>query len=175
MNLLLLIYFVLPSLYEFRTPLLIILIWKEYCKEWEEYSFPCFENYEELRESCQTAFVLDNVKYVVWTYILWENVLFLSRTCVHTFLVHSNVNVRVMIVCLLLFFIRLSRSTTAAVERVKKGSKAVLYSLLEKENRVKYYSSKNEKDAVLNSIIKSKNVCINSLIERIRTYLEYRD
>jgi hypothetical protein len=64
---------------------------------------------------------------------------------------------------------------TAAVERVKKGSKAVLYSLLEKENRVKYYSSKNEKDAVLNSIIKSKNVCTNSLIERIRTYLEYRD
>ena len=52
---------------------------------------------------------------------------------------------------------------------------AVLYSLLEKENRVKYYSSKNEKDAVLNSIIKSKNVSINYLIERIRTYLEYRD
>jgi hypothetical protein len=120
MNLLLLIYFVLPSLYEFRTPLLIILIWKEYCKEWEEYSFPCFENYEELRESCQTAFVLDNVKYVVWTYILWENVLFLSCTCIHTFLVHSNVNVRVMTVCLWLFFIRSSSSMTAAVERVKR-------------------------------------------------------
>jgi hypothetical protein len=46
--------------------------------------------------------------------------LFLSHTCVHTFLVRNNVNVRVMIVRLLLFFIRLSRSTTAAVERVKK-------------------------------------------------------
>jgi hypothetical protein len=57
----------------------------------------------------------------------------------------------------------------------EKESTAVLYSLLEKENRVKYYSSKNEKDAVLNCIIKSKNVRINSLIERIRTYLEYRD
>jgi hypothetical protein len=57
----------------------------------------------------------------------------------------------------------------------EKESKAVLYSLLEKENRVKYYSSKNEKDTVLNSIIKSKNVRINSPIERIRTYLEYRD
>ena len=64
---------------------------------------------------------------------------------------------------------------TAAVEQVKKKSKAILYSLLEKENRVQYYSSKNEKDAVLNSIIKSKNIRINSLIERIRTYLEYRD
>jgi hypothetical protein len=147
MNLLLLIYFVLPSLYEFRTPLLIILIWKEYCKEWEEYSFPCcFENYEELRESCQTAFVLDDVKYVVWTYVLWENVLFLSHTYVHTILVRSNVNVCMMTVCLLLFFIHSSHSMTAAVER----------------------------DAELNFIIMSKNVRINSLIKRIRTYLEYR-
>jgi hypothetical protein len=50
MNLLLLIYIVLLSLYnpgiahdKFRTPLLIIFhedlwaIWKEYCKEWEDY------------------------------------------------------------------------------------------------------------------------------------------
>jgi hypothetical protein len=57
----------------------------------------------------------------------------------------------------------------------EKESKAILYSLSEKENRVKCYSSKNEIDTVLNSIIKSKNVRINSLIERIRMYLEYRD
>jgi len=57
----------------------------------------------------------------------------------------------------------------------EKESKAILYSLLEKESRVEYCSSKNEKDAILNSIIESKNVRISSLIERIRMYLEYRD
>jgi hypothetical protein len=55
----------------------------------------------------------------------------------------------------------------------EKESEAILYSLLEKESRVEHCSSKNERDAVLNSLIESKNIHINSLIERVRTYLEY--